>query len=202
MRARDRARRLFFVRRLGSAYAAEVRERQRGAPCIVFAGHSYGAVVAFEVVRRLRQSGAVVDACVLLDCGVPDRRLLRSRMSLGRAIAGDETAVRRGKEAAYATHALLGLRPRPHRLTTERMQAALWGMSLYRPEPVDVPIVVVRAGGGAPGADLAGWGAFTTAGCSVIEVPGDHHSILTPPHLHRLADALDEALGALRSSAG
>jgi thioesterase domain-containing protein len=160
----------------------------------VIAGHSYGAIVAFELTRQLRRLGSPVAACVLLDCGVPDRRILRGPLPLGQVVTGQEDAVRRGKELVYAAHALLGLRPRPHRVTTERMQAALWGMTLYQPAPVDVPLVVVRAADGGRGRDFDGWRAHTTASCTLVDVPGDHHSILAPPHLHALADVLREAL--------
>ncbi len=201
MRSRDRARVLFRVRRLARVYAREVASRQAGRPCVI-AGHSYGAVVAFEIARQLRVMGVPVEACILLDCTVPDRRLLRGRVPLGLLIAGDDDAVRRWKELAYAAHAVLGLRPRPNRLVTERMHAALWGMSLYRPEDIDVPLVVVHAVDGAPGRDLSRWAAYTSASCVVVPVPGDHNSILTPPHLHRLADALLGALDATRASTG
>ena len=200
MRSGDRARRLFRVRRLARLYAGEVAARQRGRPCVI-AGHSYGAIVAFELTRQLRSIGSPVAACVLLDCGLPDRRILRGPLPLGQVVTGQEDAVRRGKELAYATHAVLGLRPRPHRVTTERMQAALWGMTLYQPVPVDVPLVVVRATEGGLGRDFAGWRAHTTASCTLVDVPGDHHSILAPPHLHDLADALLAALSSGREEA-
>ena len=191
MRARDRARALFRVRRLARRYAEEVASRQAGRACVI-AGHSYGAVVAFELARQLHARGVEVDACVLLDCGVPERRALWGRLPLGRAV-DDAALVDRRKELVYAAHALLGLRPRPHRLTTERMQAALWGMHLYRPRPLAVPIVVVQAADSSTLRDLHGWVAHGRAGVEVVRVPGDHHSMLTPPHVVELAVTLSRA---------
>ena len=195
MSTSDRARDLFSVRRLARRYRDEILRHGGGAPCVV-AGHSYGGVVAFELAAALRASGVDVRACVILDGPVPDRRLLFRLVPASRSVVGDSTKTVKWKELAYAAHALLGLRPKPHRLTTERMQAGIWGMLMHRPRPTDVPVVVVKALDGPPGRDLAGWGRFTSGGCTVVDVPGDHHSILTPPHLHRLVDDLLAALGA------
>lgn len=195
MSSADRARDLFRVRRLARRYATEIRRSAGDAPCAV-AGHSFGAVVVFALAGELRSAGVDVQACVILDCPPPRRRLLLSKMPVSRAIVGDTSSLTRWKELAYAAHALLGLRPKPHRLTTERMQAGLWGMLLHRPQPIDVPVIVANALDGPPGRDLPGWGRFTSAGCTVLDVPGDHHSILTPPHLHRLAEQLASDLAA------
>ena len=32
------------------------------------------------------------------------------------------------------------------------------------------------------------WAAFTEAGLDVIDVPGDHHSMLAPPHVDVVAE--------------
>lgn len=192
LRPEDPARTLLSVTRLARRYAGEILEHGGGGPCVL-AGHSYGGVVAFEVTRLLRQQGVTVTACAVLDVGVPSRRPI-----LGppppRTLAPGEDPLRRWKELAYLVHATTGRRPRPERLLTERMNAAIWGMSRYRPAPVDVPVVVVRAQDSPPGRDLEAWAAFSTAGCTVLDVGGDHNSLLNPPHLHGLADAL---LGAL-----
>ena len=189
MRQDDAARALFSVRRLARRYAAEIIAHNGTAPCSLM-GHSYGAVVAHELARQLRARGIEVERCVLLDCAVPDRRLLLGRQPLQERLVGNADAVARGKELAYVAHAALGRRPPAHRLTTERMHAAGWGMVLHRPRTVDVPLLVIEALDGAPGRDLGAWERFTTAGCTVVRIRGDHHSILAPPHLLELADRL------------
>lgn len=188
MRQSDRARSLFRVDRLAARYAGQIAARQGSDPCIV-AGHSYGGVVAVALSRRLAQRGVPVEACVLLDTYVPRRRLLggaqRRRIALG--VTDATTNV---KEALYAVHALLGLRPRPHRVTTERMIAAMWGMSWHRPRPTPAPLVLVRAVDQPLSPDPEAWRLCAPSGLTVLEVPGDHHSMLAPPHVDRLAEVL------------
>ncbi|MGK2947209.1 MAG: alpha/beta fold hydrolase, partial [Acidimicrobiales bacterium] len=200
LRANDPARVLFSLTRLARRYAAEILEHGGGRPCVL-AGHSYGGVLAFEVTRLLREAGVTVTACALLDVGVPSRRpILGPRPD--RTLAPGEDPLRRWKELAYLAHAAAGRRPRPERLLTERMNAAIWGMSRYRPVPIDVALVVVRAQASPPGRDLGAWAAFSTAGCTVLDVGGDHNTLLNPPHLHGLADDLLAVLEPLDPPAG
>ena len=104
----------------------------------------------------------------------------------------------RVKDAAYAVHAALGLTPKPHRVTTERMRAALWGLRLHRPKAIDVPILVIEAVDGLSGRSLEAWQRHTTATCEVRLVPGDHHSVLAPPHVDAVVDAISAALASVR----
>jgi hypothetical protein len=41
---------------------------------------------------------------------------------------------------------------------------------------------------------MARWADLTEAGCTLIELPGDHHSILTVPQVDHLAAAITEQL--------
>ena len=177
------------MRRLARRYADEILARSGRGPCEVL-GHSYGAVVAHEVTRVLREHQVDVQRCVLLDCQVPSWRLLIGGQTVQERLAGDPIGGSRPKELAYVAHALSGRRPRAHRLTTERMHAATWGLAIHRLRPIDVPLLAVEAVDGAPGRDLSAWRRFTTAGFEVFRAPGDHHSMLTPPHVDVLADRL------------
>jgi acyl-coenzyme A synthetase/AMP-(fatty) acid ligase/thioesterase domain-containing protein/acyl carrier protein len=194
MRQSDRARSLFRVNRLAERYAEEIAERQGDQPCVV-AGHSYGGIVAQELSRRLVARGVPVAGCVLLDTGVPRLRVgLVAGAQRRRRALGDADNTTALKEVLYAVHAFLGLQPRPHRLTTERMIAAMWGMGWRRIRTTSVPLVLLRAADDPMPGDPRAWEAHTTSTLDVIDVPGGHHSMLAPPHVDRLAELLSSHL--------
>ena len=199
MAQQDRARTLFRVARLAQRYASAIAERQGTDPCVL-AGHSYGGVVAQEVSRVLSQRGVPVEACVLLDSSLPRRRSLAGRRRRLRALGNIELAVEPPstvKEILYVVHAASGVAPAPHRLNTERMIAALWGMSWHRVRTTPVPIVVLRAATQPSASDLGGWGERTTGGLTVVDTPGGHNSMLTPPYVDDLASLLSLQLDRL-----
>jgi len=192
MRQRDKARKLFRISKLAEEYAAEIAARQDGSPCIV-AGHSYGGVLAQELSRRLVARDVPVHACVLIDSPIAPSRLLAGEDVRRRAL-GDLDTTTNVKEVLYAVHALLGLKPKAHRLLTERMIAALWGLSRHRIQPTPVPLVSLRARDQAAPGDPRAWERFADGGLEVVDVPGNHHSMLAPPHVDRVADLLNAAL--------
>ena len=194
MRSRDRARRLFRVRSLAGRYARLIAERQQGSPCVV-AGHSYGGLLAHEVARHLADRGEIVERCILLDVGLRPSRTVLDRVPRSADLAGAERSLLRPKDLGYALHALAGLRPRPHRVTTERMVSAQWGIAWHRPRRSRVPLVVVRATDLPGDRGMARWADLTDAGCKILELPGDHHSILTVPQVDPLAAAIRAELG-------
>jgi thioesterase domain-containing protein len=98
------------------------------------------------------------------------------------------------KEVLYAAHAATGLSPKPNRLTTERMIAALWGMSWHKVKPTPAPIVVMRAATDPSTTDLQRWSPHTGGGLTVVDVPGGHNSMLTPPYVDALAGSIAEQL--------
>jgi thioesterase domain-containing protein len=104
------------------------------------------------------------------------------------------------KEVLYAAHAVLGLPVRSSRITTERMIAALWGLGRHRVEPTPVPLVMIRATEHGIPANPEAWRQFTEAGLQVIDVPGDHHSMLAPPHVDRVAQAVEAQLDSVLAS--
>jgi thioesterase domain-containing protein len=198
MLGEDRARSLFRVSRLAERYAREIAARQGSAPCVV-AGHSYGGIVAQDLSRRLVDRGVPVELCLLLDTNVPRRRLLAGSRRRTRALAELDTTTT-AKEIFYALHALTGRPPRPHRVTTERMIAALWGAAWHRVQTTPVPVVAIRAADDPTRAGPAAWETHTTGGFTMVDVPGGHNSMLAPPYVDGLASTVQAQLRTARPS--
>jgi thioesterase domain-containing protein len=85
------------------------------------------------------------------------------------------------------------------RVFTANMRAA----REYRPRPYPGRVLLVRAADGdrlAGAGPTAGWGELARGGVEVVEVPGDHWTLVEPPHVALLARELERRLGRGLSS--
>lgn len=76
-----------------------------------------------------------------------------------------------------------------------RTQTEAWRR--YRPQPYNGHLTLFRAqeqGDEAPAERDMGWGRLVTGGVSIIDVPGDHLSMIHPPHVKLLAQRMRENL--------
>jgi thioesterase domain-containing protein/acyl carrier protein len=73
----------------------------------------------------------------------------------------------------------------------------------YVPQPLEGPLVLLRASDGPEGAseDL-GWRALARGGVEVWETPGDHFSLVAVPHVERLAERLRMLLARAHEESG
>lgn len=170
MLARDPARDLFSVPRLSRRYA-ELLDRCCPGPVIV-AGHSAGGVLAHALAGELSDRGRAVRACVLLDP------------------VGPGAARPKAKALAYDLLALTPVRLRHHRLTTQRGAAAALSRRRHHPACIDVPIVLARGDYATP----ERWEGLTDCGMTVVDAPGEHVTMLHPPHAAVLAKRLEPVL--------
>jgi len=165
-------------------------------------GWSFGGLVAYEMACRLGGRAGLV---AILD--VPARE----------EIAGDEAELLlRGldEEMPLSAEELRGLDTRaqvalvlermPHRppdfderravALVEVFKANLRAARAWKPRCYPGKVTVFRAAGSDRLGRDGGWG--TLAGSlEVVTVPGDHHSLVKPPHVEALARALKGALG-------
>lgn len=148
----------------------------------LLAGHSFGGLVALEMARLLNASGEAASPCLIDthpagECGpgLPAQEELEAaaRTRLAELGLGAEPAELERRLAVLAAHtrAALGHRPRPH-----------GGPSL----------LILAAGTQAPlAAERArAWRGLLSPGLRLVTVPGDHLSMLSPPHAADLAHAL------------
>ena len=162
---------------LAGAYAEAIRHARPEGPWHL-GGWSSGAVLAFEVARRLRAAGGEVAALVLID--PPDLPIPAEEpddLALLAAFARDlDTAGFAGETADLDRHL------RVFRATVEALRGttqAPWSGPLTLLEAAERP------------APAAAWRAIATA---VHILPGSHSTILQPPFVDELARLLREAL--------
>jgi thioesterase domain-containing protein/acyl carrier protein len=153
-----------------------------GTGVVHIAGHSLGGLLAYELASRLEADGPRVGAVILVDTIVlrpttpaPLRR--RARMALG------IPAFWRPAPAAGR-----------YQFPIESVRRLV---SRYRPTPLDrhvdlLTTVPSRLEHGA----LLGWERVHRGPLTWRPLPGDHNSILLPPHANELGRAVDQCLDA------
>ncbi|MFC4014201.1 alpha/beta fold hydrolase [Nonomuraea purpurea] len=159
---------------LAATYLAAVRAAQPDGPLHV-GGWSVGGAVALEMAR---QDGDVALTFVL-DTAIPDEAPSRpGDDELSAWFAADVAAM--GAEPAEAELA-------------ERFPvfaANVRALLTFRPSRVDSRVVLLCAEGSGPGR-LDGWRAYAD---EIQVVRGDHYTMLRPPHIEALAEAMRDRL--------
>lgn len=149
-------------------------------------GWSFGSVVAHEMARQLVARGEVVDVLLCIDAFMPGRR--------GVPIGLDAEFLY--SHAYFQMAGVLNLgevgrqmrrNPALRKLFLDKARV----LAPYRPRAVDCPAVVFKVGVDTRGARrLTSRLAPLYGGVRVLPVPGNHWSVLTEPHVHRLAEDL------------
>ncbi|MBI4576845.1 MAG: amino acid adenylation domain-containing protein [Planctomycetes bacterium] len=151
---------------MAEAYVGEARRVVGEGPWLL-AGWSMGGLVAFEMARLLRTAGEEVGLLCLVDALPP-------RPGVDVASWDGDEVTRRVYEAN--AEALRTWRPRP--------------------SPGPVTILVARDRQGDPLAEAeALWRPLVLGPLVLRPIPGDHDSVVRPPCVAALAEALDRLLG-------
>ena len=193
------------VERMARDYVKAVRDRQPHGPYRLV-GVSFGGVLAYEAAQQLSDAGEEVSYLALLDTMLPaalGRNWVRWALEhlhnirqrgpreLVRKIAGrfnrPGSPVVEPASVADETERLGAIRQAVYRAVTRR----------YVPKPYRGFAMLVRAEDQAFfKSDIAdstyGWGRLVDR-LKISDVPGDHLSILTQPHVSLLAKALRAA---------
>ncbi|MEA2490157.1 MAG: hypothetical protein QOH21_1949 [Acidobacteriota bacterium] len=191
---------------LAACYADAIREQQPEGPYYL-AGYSAGGLVAFETARQLARAGHTIAFLGLLDTSATNQRVSRWKYyqkyatifrrrpaaflpRLGRAIA------RRVSHAAG--WARTGTWPSVPALEENRFYDSLRLQASLQPWPASATLFLAREGTGAHSARRdAGWESLCGAGLTIVEIDGEHDTILTTD-VHGLAHALSQALASAR----
>jgi medium-chain acyl-[acyl-carrier-protein] hydrolase len=170
--------------------------RERGGRFALF-GHSVGAIVAFELARRLRREPSVGEpAHLFVAAAVAPRRV--ASVTGGPPLGDDELVSWLARangtpRAAFDEPELLQIVLPPLRADVE----VYAGYRYVAEAPLTCPISVFR--GRDDDLDVEGWEAETTAGCSVSVFPGDHFFVKSagPQVLDAIARELARAAPTL-----
>lgn len=209
------------IEEMAAAYAGLMRTVQPHGPYLV-AGHSLGGILAFEVARQLTQEGEKVDLAAIFDPPPPgpepalaeeseqdeETRLLAGLMdTLGR-FAGEDGSSAAATLAALPAAARLqaaveamrraGILPpaelHPLILNMLRIvKAHTRARRRYSPVPAAVPITLFKAASQSAQGNFS-WADLSTLPAKVIDVPGDHVTMLAEPHVRTLAQKVRECL--------
>jgi amino acid adenylation domain-containing protein len=212
---------------MAATYLAQVRQVQPSGPYRL-AGWSLGGVVAFEMARQLELAGECAALLAMIDVGPPGPRQEESDptadLTLFAADLGglaDHPTAAPIDPARFAAlvhgksleevltlpeiRAVLPpeIGPRQARELFALFQRNLRAVRAYRPGPYGGHLSLIRAEAtaAAESGTEAGWTAL--AGSIEVQVlPGDHYSLLHPPHVTALCARLQAHLVSRMSSQG
>ncbi|MFD7133410.1 SDR family NAD(P)-dependent oxidoreductase [Streptomyces sp. NPDC059894] len=209
-----------------AAYVDEIRRLRPHGPYRL-GGWSFGGCLAYEVARQLTAAGAEVDLLFLIDAILPlptddiDRaRLTRVARfaehiehTYGVALDLDVPVLGEGTDLDLFEQVVARVRERVpqlgqaalHHQYTSYLDARI--AEAYRPRPYDGPVLLFRAAEPHPlttsldprylRTDTAlGWDALCP-GLDVVPVPGDHISVIDPPHIDVVAQRLLKELESM-----
>ena len=202
---------------LATEHVALIRSRQTAGP-VILAGHCFGGMLAFEVARQLRGSGTPVEAVLLLDTWMAQttfawRKKAWLREHFGKLLKqGPLYLWRKGKrrvqleKTELASRLELAIRDDfnvhvPWAIIARIYEQAMNG---YRSKPLAIRgILLVSQDDWMSNAyrsldDSLGASRVFTNGVAVINVPGNHVTVLNEEHLPTLAEHFGTCLNPFR----
>jgi amino acid adenylation domain-containing protein len=197
-------------------YVRAIREVQPSGPYQLL-GWSLGGVLAFEMARQLVQAGQQVSLLALLDSyapgsplpelqGAPEQMLLRwflSDLTRQKGDSGDQELPLDGlTELGPALSRLRAKGLLPPDAQEAQLEAlyALFRRNLqltvgYGPGDYAGPVLLLRAAAaGVAAAPDHGWRALCSGQLEVVELPGDHYTIVGPAAVSAVARHLGSRL--------
>ncbi|MFD0404903.1 amino acid adenylation domain-containing protein [Kitasatospora sp. NPDC127116] len=195
---------LATVEEQAQRYLRELRSVLPDGPYLL-AGWSFGGLVAFEMARLLEEQGNPPGFLGIIDVGAP-----ASATGADDGADGDLHELDEQAALSLLLHDADGRERLPERVRTEQLRrmarvfttngaAARRYRSAAR---LRTPIHLFTSAEthpelGAPVVVPARWQDRTRGALSVVEVPGNHHDMLSPPHVAPFADALSAVLEEL-----
>jgi thioesterase domain-containing protein len=199
------------IEALAERFADALEAARPGAPHHLL-GHSFAALLAFETACALQRRGARAGVVALIDAPPPPGAVRRAWLGLQGAVRRAwrtrrlraAPCAQRLAEPGFAAFDLASFAP-----AYRAIISGLYGaMIRYRPRRHPVRVLVVRAGDGRFGrlaGGLAGglacerrdlgWSRFAAGGVTVVDVPGDHLSVVRDPRFARqVARAIETAM--------
>lgn len=211
---------------MAATYVNEMKRLRPTGPYSV-AGHSFGAMVAFEMSRQLQAQGEYVNLLAVLD--LPARPTTSTERDesewlaeIGDAVSRFSGAVVRlkcrelrgmsshvRKKAFLAAVIAAGVLPEESDLPLvdsllEVYQRSETMLANYKPPPYNGPITLIRSEESNltdEGCDKLGWSEITSGEVEVLFAAGDHITMITEPNVASLAGILRRRLVEVWDSA-
>nr|WP_279636042.1 non-ribosomal peptide synthase/polyketide synthase [Corallococcus terminator] len=207
------------IEAMAATYVEAVRTQQPEGPYLL-AGWSMGGAVAYEMARQLRAAGQTVALLALLDPGSVSQTggtgtegeqinqemaaLFEEAPGAGDPPSKDALLARLLDEAKKAGAVTPDVELEDFRLLMRVFELNRKATRQYTPAPHEGSITVLRASRSVDAAPLGrdrGWAALGLGGVTLLELEGDHYSILRAPQVtllaeelrKRIAEALEEA---------
>lgn len=175
--------------------ASTILNDAAGKGQVALFGHSMGAILAFEVARRLDDEPDIdVAALIVSGSPAPDR----PRQEHASGLSDEEFLARVTKLAGYRHPALD--HPEMRSLILPTLRADVQMHEEYDPlgsPAIDVPIWAVRGDNDAlvSAADALRWSRFTRSATKYIEVSGSHMYLTESTGFAALAQLINRLLG-------
>jgi acetoacetyl-CoA synthetase len=176
------------VEDMAEANLVAIRNVQPAGPYSIV-GHSFGALVAFEMARRLELEGAEVGALALVEPVVHHRCL--SRPARVRFVTSLVAGRARRHQWRVPGSVLPPLQERVERANREAFRA-------YRPGPYRGDATLLLADGEEAGFcdPLPVWRGAICGTLDLAYMPGGHATVVGEPHAHMVAERLTALLAA------
>ena len=173
----------------------------------LLSGHCYGGIVAFELARQLTELGETVDLLALIDTPTPGypkplrhwRRYASEALQL--AFRRHVRWVEMREHLAYLRNARRGVAiPEPGSAFGARTMAVNDAAGRrYRPRPCAGRVSVFLAADERHEHRVLddirlGWRDVARGGFAEYRVAGTHETILRPPHVRELAEAMTQEM--------
>jgi phthiocerol/phenolphthiocerol synthesis type-I polyketide synthase D len=206
-----------------AAYVAQIRELQPAGPYRL-GGWSFGGALAYETARHLRAAGEEVSTLFMIDVvlarkdGTDEREMLRARFERFKDYLVDTYGVTLDLDVAAVVElpeeeqvgaflaAVLesGVELSPELLEHQRTSYEdARAAERFDPQPYDGHVLLYRASDQgltttldpryARTEDTLGWDVYCPS-LEVVKVPGDHTSMIDPPHVDVMARHLRQVL--------
>ncbi|MFF4948449.1 thioesterase II family protein [Streptomyces chattanoogensis] len=195
--ARLRERPLHSIGELADGLARAIAAERPGPPCVFF-GHSMGALVAFEVAKRLRDLGlSGPERLFAAACAAPQTP---RRTTLG-TLTDDLLAAWLIREDPSCAEALA--HPELAALVLPALRADLTAVETYRPTPgppLDCPVTVLTGSDDTlHGVAVTGWRDHTTDEFRHHEFPGGHFFVRTSERevMNLMEDLMEDLMKGL-----
>jgi thioesterase domain-containing protein len=216
---RERDIRDYTIEEMAEIYEEEILPACGEGP-VIFAGYSFGSLVAFELCRRFEARGRKVERLISFDGFAPryprllplHQRLVSHLRALTEAnqssrreylAARFENVKRRGFKLMGRAHTEQHLDAADAELNTHisRLEASLWSAQRrYDPAyTIDCPLLLIRCENPEKwvGSDMAnplyGWESCVKGAITTVTIPGEHLNLFQADNPQRMADAIVQA---------